>query len=96
MGPNNGTYSICQVGSNYQLIEKDPDPNIKTRELSFDLRFQVDSKDTINCEFMEGVVDFALLAANVITDTEALIPEELAVDGPLLEACKGLNDLTSG
>lgn len=82
-------YTICKVGSSFQLIEVDPYSNTPARELSFDLQFQADTNGDIFCEFLEGVVEFIETVVNVETDTEVAAPAELEVDEKLLAACEG-------
>lgn len=84
------TVSLCKAGSNFQLIEVDPTAGSKSaRELSFSLTFHLDSGDDFLCDWLENAVEFVETVVSVETDTEAAVPEELAVDQKLLEACKG-------
>ncbi|KAL9084424.1 MAG: hypothetical protein Q9165_008062 [Trypethelium subeluteriae] len=87
MGP--ATFTICNVGSHFQIVEFDPTNKGPAREISFDLKFQRDSSEDFICQFLENVVEFIEVAVNVETDTETAIPEEIKIDEKLLDACKG-------
>lgn len=81
------TYTLCKVGSNFQLIEYSGLSPL--RELSFSLTFKAD--EDIICTFLEDVLEFIEETVSVGTDTEEALPAELEVDQKLLAECQGNN-----